>query len=167
MGKIQEGNFPGRGNSKYKSLGAGMSLVCSRSREGSAAEGSSIPQADPSLLLDIFVGVHPVHEPATFLYLVLLLQTADFPDPLCKHANPQGGCGVDLVSVQRGGDDGYNWVLSPSHLELGQDKGQAVSGKFCDPGSSGKGALYFSQRQWRQVSRKSSRDSELSQQSAC
>ena len=49
---------------------------------------------------------------------------------------------MDLVCVKRGGDNGYNWVLSPGHLELGQDKGQAVSGKFCDPGSCRKGAVF-------------------------
>lgn len=47
---------------------------------------------------------------------------------------------MDLVCMKRGGDDGYNWILSPEHLELGQDKGRAVSGKFCDPGSCEKGA---------------------------
>lgn len=31
------------------------------------------------------------------------------------------------MCVKRGEDDGYSWGLSPRHLDLGQDKGQAVS----------------------------------------
>lgn len=145
-----------------------MSLVCSRSRKGSAAgvavfrkmiqvsrwRSCGCPSSSQISNLP-FSGDPPLN---TLL-----------PHPLCKHTNPEEGPGSRTRCVSRG--EGMMDTVGASlrgiwtwdRIRVKQSLWKVLWAwklwKRCY-------VLHFSRRQRRQVSRNSSRDSELSQQSA-